>query len=111
MQWSRPASRGCPALPPRPRCAALIEEGRGDCVRHIPYRASSLTRLLQPCLGGHAGVALVATLAPHADGDEGRWTLDFARAMSSVTNPVQAQKVRKWGAQPPPRPSACALST
>ena len=35
-------------------------------VKHVPYRDSKLTRLLQDCLGGNCKTTLIATITPVA---------------------------------------------
>ncbi|KAJ0403601.1 hypothetical protein ATCC90586_007870 [Pythium insidiosum] len=66
--------------------AALAEAGR----KHIPYRDSTLTRVLQDSLGGHTQTCLIATISPsprHAD--ETVRTLQFADRARSVLQVVR----------------------
>ena len=61
--------------------SALLEPGR----KHIPYRDSSLTRLLQDALGGHGRTIIIATV--HEDGqyvEETFSTLSFASRASRI---------------------------
>ncbi len=61
--------------------AALTEKNR----KHIPYRSSTLTRILQDSLGGHTRTTLIATVAPEADSlEETISTLKFADRAKSV---------------------------
>lgn len=55
--------------------------------KHIPYRDSKLTRLLQNCLGGNARTCLVCTASPHpANAPESLSTLRFGDRASKVRN-------------------------
>ena len=58
--------------------------------RHIPYRDSKLTRILQPSLGGNAKTAIICTITPSAlFNDETVSTLKFAsRAKICKNRPV-----------------------
>lgn len=76
--------------------AALADQqGAGARQRHIPYRDSKLTRLLQDSLGGTASTALVATIGPApVNYNETLSTLLFAtRCMAVKSNPVQHEEV------------------
>ena len=42
----------------------LPPQTTGSTVRHVPYRDSMLTRLLQDALGGHARAVMLATVSP-----------------------------------------------
>lgn len=56
--------------------AALTTPG----TKHIPYRDSKLTRLLQDCLGGNCKTTLIATITPvSASYTESLNTLKFAK--------------------------------
>lgn len=58
--------------------------------RHIPYRDSKLTRLLQPSLGGNARVAIVCTVsADPAQAAESVSTLKFARNAKQVVTKAE----------------------
>ena len=57
----------------------------GGAPRHIPYRDSKLTSLLQDCLGGTARCAFLVAVSPDAqDGDETRSTLAFAARLKHI---------------------------
>jgi len=64
----------------------------GNCIaalaarkKHIPYRDSKLTRLLQGSLGGNAKTALVVTVGPEVDSiSESQSTLDFGQRARKV---------------------------
>jgi predicted nuclease with TOPRIM domain len=66
--------------------AALAEPGR----RHIPFRDSTLTRVLQDSLGGNTQSCLIATVSPslHASEETIR-TLQFADRARSVMQTVR----------------------
>ncbi|ETV86146.1 hypothetical protein H257_02604 [Aphanomyces astaci] len=67
--------------------AALTQSGR----KHIPYRDSSLTRLLQDSLGGNTRTVLIATITPRAS-DETLRTIQFAdRTRAVMQCVVQSQ--------------------
>lgn len=54
--------------------------------RHLPYRDSKLTRLLQPYLGGNSHLSIIATMSPAAGAaDATRAALQFAGAASRIT--------------------------
>jgi len=64
--------------------ASSAKEGGGPA-RHIPYRDSKLTSLLQDCLGGSARCAFVIAVSPDAqDADETRSTLAFAARLKHI---------------------------
>jgi centromeric protein E len=56
-----------------------------DNVKHINYRDSKLTRILQASLGGNAVTAIICTISP-AIVDESRSTLNFAMSAKRVKN-------------------------
>ena len=50
--------------------------------RHVPYRESKLTRLLQDCVGGNCKTTLIATITPTAGCyTESLNTLKFAKRL------------------------------
>jgi len=52
-------------------------------VKHVPYRDSKLTRLLQDCLGGNCQTTLIATVTPASVCyNESLNTLKFAKRYS-----------------------------
>ena len=70
----------------------------GNCVaalasrqRHVPFRDSVLTRLLEGCLGGRSRTALLCCITPEAEhASESLGALEFAaRAMRIITAPLQ----------------------
>lgn len=66
--------------------AALAEPGR----KHIPYRDSTLTRVLQDSLGGNTQSCLIATVSPSLNAsDETIRTLRFADRARSVMQTVR----------------------
>merc|ERR1719410_2148024 len=63
--------------------SALVE-GKG---KHIPYRDSKLTRLLQDSLGGNTKTAMIACISPAADNyDETLSTLRYANRAKNIKN-------------------------
>ncbi|KAG9408014.1 hypothetical protein AC1031_021252 [Aphanomyces cochlioides] len=69
--------------------AALTQPGR----KHIPYRDSSLTRLLQDSLGGNTRTVLIATITARAS-DETVRTIQFAdRTRAVMQCVVQSQAI------------------
>ncbi|GLD95933.1 hypothetical protein PINS_up004611 [Pythium insidiosum] len=70
-------------------CIAALS--RQQPQRHVPYRDSKLTRLLQSSLGGNAKTALVVTVSPSAtEAQETLSTLQFGQRAMKVT--VQAHR-------------------
>ena len=69
----------------------------GNCVaalagkqRHIPYRDSVLTRLLEPCLGGRSRTLLLACIAPEAEhAGESIGSCEFASRAMRIAIAVQ----------------------
>lgn len=69
--------------------AALSEAGR----RHIPYRDSTLTRLLQDSFGGNTQACLIATISPSVRAcEETIRTLQFADRARSVMQSVRVNE-------------------
>lgn len=63
---------------------ALSESGKS---KHIPYRDSKLTRLLQESLGGNAGTVMIAAISPaDYNYDETVSTLKYANRAKSIAN-------------------------
>mmetsp|Transcript_8679 Transcript_8679/g.36164 ORF Transcript_8679/g.36164 Transcript_8679/m.36164 type:complete len:1406 (+) Transcript_8679:84-4301(+) len=55
--------------------------------RHIPYRSSKLTRILEPALGGNSRTAIVCTVTPASMHlDETHSTLKFANRAKMIQN-------------------------
>lgn len=65
----------------------LGESPRGN--RHIPYRDSKLTRILQPALGGNATCTVICTISPtRTCREETLHTLHFARTAKQCKNHI-----------------------
>jgi len=68
--------------------SALVEKRR-----HIPYRESKLTRLLQDSLGGSTKTCLIATISPSSGSvEETLSTLDYAARAKCIENKPEANK-------------------
>ncbi|EGF76571.1 hypothetical protein BATDEDRAFT_14772, partial [Batrachochytrium dendrobatidis JAM81] len=66
----------------------------GGDKRHIPYRDSKLTRILQPSIGGNANTAIICTITPaQLHSDETHSTLRFASRAKTITNKPQVNEV------------------
>ena len=81
--------------------AALTAEGDGDggggkrSRRHVPYRDSKLTRLLQDSLGGNAKTCLVVTASPSAyNQEETLSTLRFGERARRLRNRPRVNEER-----------------
>ncbi|KAJ3195194.1 hypothetical protein HDU82_002200, partial [Entophlyctis luteolus] len=74
----------------------LSEEGVDGVNRHIPYRNSKITRILQPSLGGNARTLIICTVTPSMGYiDETISTLKFASRAKTIRNkPVVNEVVR-----------------
>jgi kinesin family protein 3/17 len=60
----------------------------------VPYRDSTLTRILQDSLGGNTKTVLVATVSPTVDTiDETISTLKFADRARQVMSSIKANEV------------------
>jgi predicted RNase H-like nuclease (RuvC/YqgF family) len=63
-------------------------------VEHVPYRDSSLTRILQPALGGNSRTAIVCNISPSVQNvEESLSTLKFASQAKMVTNVVSVNEI------------------
>lgn len=63
--------------------------GAGPGTKHIPYRDSKLTRLLQESLGGNASTVMLAAISPaDYNYDETLGTLKYANRAKSIANAV-----------------------
>lgn len=70
---------------------ALADE---DTKKHVPYRDSKLTRLLQNSLGGNSRTVLIVTLSPSAwNAGESLGALRFGALSSRIQNTAVANKV------------------
>ena len=68
---------------------ALSEGGAAAGGKHIPYRDSKLTRLLQESLGGNASTMMIAAISPaDYNYDETVGTLKYAHRAKSIANAV-----------------------
>jgi hypothetical protein len=68
---------------------ALSEMGNSKTKKHIPYRDSKLTRLLQESLGGNAATVMIAAISPaDYNYDETLGTLKYAHRAKSIANAV-----------------------
>eukprot|EP00605_Chrysophyceae_sp_TOSAG23-4_P002059 GSChrysophyteH1.ASY1.ANO1.2280.1 assembled CDS len=68
---------------------ALSEAGSSGHTKHIPYRDSKLTRLLQESLGGNAATVMIAAISPaDYNYDETLSTLKYANRAKTIANAV-----------------------
>ena len=66
---------------------ALATKAEGGPTRHVPYRDSKLTRLLQDSLGGNAVTLMIAAISPaDSNFDETLNTLRYAQRARSIQN-------------------------
>lgn len=84
------------------RCIASLSSkaaaigASGSQARHVPYRDSKLTRLLQDSLGGNTKTKIIATLSPSLDClDESISTLKFADRAKQVMVTVRVNEQRE----------------
>jgi len=69
---------------------ALGENATGKSKKHIPYRDSKLTRLLQESLGGNSSTLMLAALSPaDYNYDETMSTLNYAKRAKLIENKVE----------------------
>eukprot|EP01083_Nonionella_stella_P066084 173777_1 len=62
--------------------------------RHIPYRNSTLTRILQPSLGGNARTAIICNVAPaRVCMSDTMGTLQFAMLACTIKNRVHVNQI------------------
>ncbi|KXN66528.1 kinesin-domain-containing protein [Conidiobolus coronatus NRRL 28638] len=62
--------------------------------KHIPYRSSKLTRILQESLGGHAKTCIIATISPsRMNIEETIGTLDYVQKAMKICNKPEVNKV------------------
>ncbi|WOH04307.1 hypothetical protein DCAR_0623716 [Daucus carota subsp. sativus] len=63
-------------------------------LRHVPFRDSKLTRILQNSLGGNARTAIICTMSPaHCHAEQSRNTLLFAACAKQVSTNAQVNVV------------------
>ena len=68
---------------------ALGEQAKGG-KKHVPYRDSKLTRLLQQSLGGNSSTLMLAALSPaDYNFDETLSTLNYAKRAKMIKNKVE----------------------
>lgn len=71
-------------------CICCFLQGK----RHIPYRESKLTRLLQSSISGNAYISCITTISPAATSvDNTRAALHFATAAGRVVLKPQANRL------------------
>ncbi|XP_072376972.1 kinesin-like protein KIF11 [Diabrotica undecimpunctata] len=65
--------------------------------KHVPYRDSKLTRILQDSLGGHTKTAIIATVSPALNShEETSSTLEYASRARDIKNtPIVNEKMTK----------------
>lgn len=62
--------------------------------RHIPYRDSKLTRILQPALGGNSKTAIICTVTPSNQfSEETLSTLKFASRAKTIENRPELNEI------------------
>lgn len=77
------------------RCIASLST-KSSGPKHVPYRDSKLTRLLQDSLGGNTKTKIIATLSPSLDCiDESISTLKFADRAKQVMVTVRVNEQRE----------------
>lgn len=78
-------------------CINALAEGR----RHVPYRDSKLTRLLQDSLGGNCKTVMIAAVSPSSSSYEDTYnTLKYAdRAKSIKSNVTYSSSFSLFGNQ------------
>ena len=65
--------------------SALTEEGKKE--KHIPYRDSKLTRILQDSLGGNSRTTMIACVSPaETNYEESLNTLKYASRARNIKN-------------------------
>nr|XP_023021818.1 kinesin-like protein KIF11-B [Leptinotarsa decemlineata] len=72
---------------------ALVDKNQ----KHVPYRDSKLTRILQDSLGGHTKTVIIATISPaHTSHEETTSTLEYATRARDIKNtPIINEKLTK----------------
>ncbi|XP_058847452.1 kinesin-like protein KIF28 isoform X3 [Acipenser ruthenus] len=67
--------------------SALSDKAVGKKIHHIPYRNSTLTRLLRTALGGNSKTVMIATVSPaHINYEETLSALRYAERAKSIMN-------------------------
>eukprot|EP01052_Picozoa_sp_SAG31_P042439 SAG31_NODE_6736_length_1905_cov_1.909745_1_plen_303_part_10 len=66
--------------------------------KHVPYRDSKLTRLLQEALGGNSKTSLIVACSPHLDNiEETISTLKFAERAKKIVNKTKLNEEKSVG--------------
>lgn len=66
---------------------ALTESASSEAARHVPYRDSKLTRMLQDSLGGNSKTVMIACVSPaDSNFEESLNTLRYAQRARSIVN-------------------------
>ena len=74
----------------------LADNGKQGPKRHIPYRESHLTRLLQPVLGGNSATTIIAAVAPGRSSlGNTKATLQFISVAATVRPVVSSRPERE----------------
>eukprot|EP00698_Gefionella_okellyi_P024075 TRINITY_DN8402_c0_g1_i5.p1 TRINITY_DN8402_c0_g1~~TRINITY_DN8402_c0_g1_i5.p1 ORF type:complete len:1259 (+),score=408.35 TRINITY_DN8402_c0_g1_i5:51-3827(+) len=72
----------------------LSDVQRGVNVGHIPYRDSTLTRILQPALGGNARTSIICTVTSASlHQEQTKSTLDFAARAKLICNKAVVNEI------------------
>ena len=76
-------------------CLGNVFVALGKKSKHIPYRDSTLTRLLQPCLGGNGKTLMMLNLSPAPSSyQESKCSLEFASRVNAVEMGHKGRGVR-----------------
>ncbi|KAJ8984488.1 hypothetical protein NQ317_006148 [Molorchus minor] len=71
----------------------VIQALADKSLKHVPYRDSKLTRILQDSLGGHTKTAIIATISPTAFSlEETMSTLEYASRARDIKNAPQVNE-------------------
>ncbi len=74
--------------------SVISKLSEGNDRKHVPYRDSKLTRILQPSLGGNAYTAIICALTPAPDAiEETLGTLKFASRAKTIENRAHVNEV------------------
>ena len=72
----------------------ISQLSEGDSQKHIPYRNSRLTRILQNSLGGNARTAIICTVTPAGSfAEETLSTLKFASRAKAIRNKAVVNEI------------------
>mmetsp|Transcript_42700 Transcript_42700/g.54885 ORF Transcript_42700/g.54885 Transcript_42700/m.54885 type:complete len:212 (+) Transcript_42700:245-880(+) len=82
--------------PPPPPSTVLTKTVRKK--KHVPYRDSKLTRLMQDALGGTASALMIATISPsNINYDESLTTLRYADRIRNINNKIRKRVIHPSG--------------